>query len=73
MTHVLLVSDPQVRYPSSHKHGCLFPKVHDWFYHAGLTRNWRYVRGLAPDTVVFLGDMLDAGSTVQDNDEYACP
>lgn len=68
-THVLVITDPQVRHPTPHKHPGFFPSLHDWFYHAGLSKSWKYVNNLRPDVVIFLGDMLASGRKVKDDDE----
>ncbi|KAH8108076.1 hypothetical protein BXZ70DRAFT_914068 [Cristinia sonorae] len=69
ITHVLLVTDPQVRY---------LPRVRrrwadKWkfaSFHRTLQKNWQYAYGMEPDIVVFLGDMLAHGHHLDDDNEY---
>jgi ethanolamine phosphate phosphodiesterase len=68
-THLLVIADPQVRHAGAQKYTRFFPQLHDWFYHAGLRKSWRYASHLRPDIVVFLGDMMASGRKIRDDDE----
>ncbi|KAH9941010.1 hypothetical protein B0H21DRAFT_794210 [Amylocystis lapponica] len=68
-THVLLISDPQVRYvPSSRR--SRISALRQLFYDLALRRNWQFASRMRPDAVFFLGDMLASGRLVRNDDEY---
>ncbi|KAK7472737.1 hypothetical protein VKT23_000847 [Stygiomarasmius scandens] len=70
-THVLLISDPQVQRPS------IFREQSSWsgvikqlIYDVNLKKSWRIVKGLQPDVIFFLGDLLASGRMVNSEIEY---
>ncbi|KZT43486.1 hypothetical protein SISSUDRAFT_1068779 [Sistotremastrum suecicum HHB10207 ss-3] len=71
IAHVLLVSDPQVPHKFSLR--SRFPwmrfaarKSYEW----SLRKSWRVAKGLRPDVVIFLGDMLNNGRLAMSDSEY---
>lgn len=69
-SHVLLVTDPQVRSVSHNKPG-IASRFQYWLYHESLRKNWRYARQMKPDTIVFLGDILCSGRKIKRDKEYS--
>ncbi|KAJ7178332.1 hypothetical protein C8R43DRAFT_871393 [Mycena crocata] len=70
-THVLLVSDPQVRHPSVLWGESSWAKsLGQFLYEANLKRSWHVTRRLNPHAVFFLGDMLSSGKYVRSEAEY---
>ncbi|KAI0812590.1 Metallo-dependent phosphatase-like protein [Irpex lacteus] len=67
--HVLLLTDPQVRTSLSSERG-LFKPLRQWLYHEALRKNWAYAKSLRPNSVVFLGDIFDAGQKIKKEEEY---
>ncbi|KAI0688030.1 Metallo-dependent phosphatase-like protein [Cytidiella melzeri] len=66
---VLLVTDPQVWDLSSSGQGILV-RLRHWLYHDSLRKNWVHARSLRPDTIIFLGDIIDSGRKIQGDDAY---
>ena len=62
--HVLLVADPQV---SSPRRSAAWRR---WFRFTdiSLRKRWSFVRRVKPDVVVFLGDMLNDGRYLDDDE-----
>ncbi|KAJ7496142.1 hypothetical protein B0H11DRAFT_2171721 [Mycena galericulata] len=70
-THVLLISDPQVRHPSVMWGERSWAKSFGQFlYELNLKRSWHVTRRLNPHEVFFLGDMLSSGKFVRSEPEY---
>ncbi|KAJ7045664.1 hypothetical protein C8F04DRAFT_1065636 [Mycena alexandri] len=70
-THVLLISDPQVRHPSVvWSESSWFKSLGQFLYEANLKRSWHVTRRLNPHAVFFLGDMLSSGKYVRSEAEY---
>ncbi|KAJ7217908.1 hypothetical protein GGX14DRAFT_598569, partial [Mycena pura] len=70
-THVLLISDPQVRHPSALWAETSWVKsLGQFLYELNLKRSWHVARRLNPHAVFFLGDMLSAGKFVSSEAEY---
>ncbi|KAK7005639.1 Metallophos domain-containing protein [Favolaschia claudopus] len=69
-THVLLLSDPQVRHPSVMWGGGGAKAFGQFLYEANLRRSWHVTRRLNPHAVFFLGDMLSTGKYVRTEREY---
>ena len=63
-THVLLVADPQVSSPRRSAAWRRWLRLTD----ISLRKRWSYARRVKPDVVVFLGDMLNDGRSLG-NDE----
>ncbi|KAJ7901984.1 hypothetical protein B0H14DRAFT_2669388 [Mycena olivaceomarginata] len=68
-THVLLISDPQVRHPAVWGDGWV-KSLEQFLYEANLKRSWHVTRRLNPHAVFFLGDMLSSGKYVRSEAEY---
>ncbi|KAJ7647177.1 hypothetical protein FB45DRAFT_191286 [Roridomyces roridus] len=68
-THVLLISDPQVRHPSELR-GSWTKGLGQLLYELNLKRSWHVTRRLNPHQVFFLGDMLSSGKYVKSESEY---
>jgi hypothetical protein len=69
-THVLLISDPQVRHPAVWGDGWV-KSLEQFLYEANLKRSWHVTRRLNPHAVFFLGDMLSSGKYVRSEAEWA--
>ncbi|KAF7361763.1 Metallophos domain-containing protein [Mycena venus] len=69
-THVLLLSDPQVRHPSVMWGEGWVKSLGQFLYEANLKRSWHVTRRLNPHAVFFLGDMLSSGKYVRSEVEY---
>ncbi|KAJ7268838.1 hypothetical protein B0H12DRAFT_1096918 [Mycena haematopus] len=69
-THVLLLSDPQVRHPSVMRGEGWIKTLGQFLYEANLKRSWHVTRRLNPHAVFFLGDMLSSGKYVRSEAEY---
>ncbi|KAJ3488923.1 hypothetical protein NLI96_g2490 [Meripilus lineatus] len=69
-THVLLLSDSQVRYTPTNGRHRWSDDIRRLLYHITIRKNWNYASSMKPDAVVFLGDMLASGSRVTRDDEY---
>ncbi|KAJ7780516.1 hypothetical protein DFH07DRAFT_1055565 [Mycena maculata] len=70
-THVLLISDPQVRHPSALWGESSWAKfLGQFLYELNLKRSWHVTRRLNPHEVFFLGDMLSSGKYVRSEAEY---
>lgn len=70
-THVLLISDPQVRHPSVLWGERSWAKTLGQFlYEVNLRRSWHVTRRLNPHAVFFLGDMLSSGKYVRSEAEW---
>ncbi|KAL6308218.1 hypothetical protein BKA93DRAFT_766007 [Sparassis latifolia] len=68
-THVLLVSEPQVRYIPASKR-TLIARLRNFFYELTLQKNWSSVIRLKPDLVVFLGDMINSVRALKTDTDY---
>ncbi|KAJ3520377.1 hypothetical protein NM688_g9171 [Phlebia brevispora] len=68
-THVLLVSDPRVRYAPLYR-SSIFGNLHHWLYELSLRRTWQAALSFKPHTVVFLGDMLASGRKVKSPEDF---
>ncbi|KAI0790758.1 hypothetical protein C8Q75DRAFT_817135 [Abortiporus biennis] len=69
-SHVLLVSDPQVLREQQSSRRKWLDDIRRFLYELTIKKNWSFAASMNPQAVVFLGDMLAAGSHVQDEDEY---
>ncbi|KAJ6625485.1 hypothetical protein B0H10DRAFT_2161751 [Mycena sp. CBHHK59/15] len=70
-THVLLVSDPQVRHPSVLWNESSWRKsLGQYLYDSNLKRSWHVTCRLKPHAVFFLGDMLSSGKYMRSEAEY---
>ncbi|KAJ6594046.1 hypothetical protein B0H19DRAFT_921540 [Mycena capillaripes] len=70
-THVLLISDPQVRHPSVlWSESSWLKSLGQFQFEANLKRSWHVTRRLNPHAVFFLGDMLSSGKYVRSEAEY---
>ncbi|KAJ7703050.1 hypothetical protein B0H17DRAFT_922428 [Mycena rosella] len=67
-THVLLISDPQVRHPGAIETS--WANLGQFLYESNLKRSWHVTRRLNPHAVFFLGDMLSGGKYVRSEAEY---
>ncbi|KAJ7497439.1 hypothetical protein FB451DRAFT_1017458 [Mycena latifolia] len=68
-THVLLISDPQVRHPAAIERSWV-KSLEQFLYEINLKRSWHVTRRLNPHAVFFLGDMLSGGKYVRSEAEY---
>ncbi|KAJ6587063.1 hypothetical protein DFH09DRAFT_910520 [Mycena vulgaris] len=68
-THVLLISDPQVRHPRALESSWV-KSLGQFLYDSNLKRSWLATRRLKPHAVFFLGDMLSGGKYVRSEAEY---
>ncbi|KAJ7076352.1 hypothetical protein B0H15DRAFT_925189 [Mycena belliarum] len=68
-THVLLISDPQVRHPAATESSWT-KALGQFLYELNLKRSWHVTRRLNPHAVFFLGDMLSSGKYVRSEAEY---
>ncbi|KAJ8495385.1 hypothetical protein ONZ45_g12884 [Pleurotus djamor] len=70
VTHVLLIADPQVRFPLH-----AIESDASWFgeflYDTNLRKNWYAARHMKPDLVIFLGDMLASGKYAKEQAEFS--
>ncbi|KDQ27671.1 hypothetical protein PLEOSDRAFT_1104353 [Pleurotus ostreatus PC15] len=71
-THVLLISDPQVRYPLSALVGdnSFLGPFRQFLYDTSIRKNWYIAKHFHPDAVVVLGDMLARGKYARTQAEY---
>ncbi|CAK5281594.1 unnamed protein product [Mycena citricolor] len=69
-THVLLLSDPQVRHPSAWDDRPWTGFLEHLLYESNLKRSWHVTRRLNPHAVFFLGDMLSNGKYARSEAEY---
>ncbi|KAL1717433.1 hypothetical protein EV715DRAFT_274297 [Schizophyllum commune] len=70
-THILLISDPQVRPPRDFwEDTSWFASAREFFFELNLKRNWHVTRRLKPQTIFFLGDMLASGKYVHSEQEF---
>ncbi|KAJ7680471.1 hypothetical protein DFH06DRAFT_418962 [Mycena polygramma] len=70
-THILLLSDPQVRHPSVlWSESSWARSLGQFLYEANLKRSWHVTQRLKPHAVFFLGDMLSSGKYVRSDAEY---
>ncbi|KAL1696336.1 hypothetical protein GGG16DRAFT_43723, partial [Schizophyllum commune] len=70
-THILLISDPQVRPPRDFwEDTSWFASAREFFFELNLKRNWHVTRRLKPQTIFFLGDMLASGKYVHSEPEF---
>lgn len=73
-THVLLLSDAQVIHtPYGAFTGSSALAWQRFLADLSLRKNWHVTSRLKPDAVVFLGDMLAAGTAVKTADECVAP
>jgi hypothetical protein len=64
VTHILLVADPQILNERSYpERNSLLRAASRIFVDMNLRKAWRVARSTRPQTVIFLGDMLDNGFT----------
>jgi hypothetical protein len=63
-THILLVADAQIPMRQAHSQ-TITGLFHDVYMH----RAWKMTRRLHPHLVLFLGDMLKTGRSVESDDE----
>ncbi|KAJ7072198.1 hypothetical protein C8F01DRAFT_1243274 [Mycena amicta] len=70
-THILLISDPQVRPSVAWGMQSLSQSLYEAYYDLNLKRSWHVTRRLNPHAVFFLGDMLSSGKFVRSEAEYA--
>ncbi|RDB25239.1 hypothetical protein Hypma_007764 [Hypsizygus marmoreus] len=69
-TRILLISDPQVRHPAAAGSQSLLGHLRHFIFELNLKKSWHVTTRLRPHVVVFLGDMLASGKSVQDETEY---
>ncbi|TRM70030.1 hypothetical protein BD626DRAFT_476090 [Schizophyllum amplum] len=70
-THVLLVSDPQVRPPRDFwEDNSWLASARELFFELNLKRNWHVTRRMKPQAIFFLGDMLASGKYVHSEPEF---
>ncbi|KAJ6499148.1 hypothetical protein C8R45DRAFT_105691 [Mycena sanguinolenta] len=69
-THVLLLSDPQVRHPEVIRGEGWIKAFNQFLYETNLRRSWHVTSHLNPHVVFFLGDMLSSGKYVRSEAEY---
>lgn len=67
-THVLLISDPRVRYGPLYK-STFLNSLYNWFYELSLRKTWQAALSYNPHAVIFLGDMLASGRKVKSLEE----
>jgi hypothetical protein len=65
-THILVVSDPQVKHPGSLS---WFGALRQSITHSTLRKNWSVASRLNPQAIVCLGDMLASGRMVTSDHE----
>jgi hypothetical protein len=64
VTHILLIADPQILNDRSYpERNSLLRTASRIFVDINLRKAWRVARSTRPQTVIFLGDMLDNGFT----------
>lgn len=69
-THVLLVSDPQVRLPSDPQRDAVWlGRIRQFVVDLNLKKSWHVATRLQPHVVVFLGDMLANGKSIKNEAE----
>ncbi|KAH9855252.1 Metallo-dependent phosphatase-like protein [Lenzites betulinus] len=70
-THVLLVADPQIldhrSYPDRPP---WLMRLSQFIVDLNIRKSWRAVRRRRPDSVVFVGDMMDSGRVDMSDEEY---
>ncbi|KAF8638052.1 hypothetical protein AX16_010684 [Volvariella volvacea WC 439] len=66
-THVLLLSDPQIRYAASWHETWSIERV---LFDLNLRKSWHVARQLRPDVTIMMGDMLAQGKSVKDEASY---
>ncbi|KAL1748748.1 hypothetical protein HDZ31DRAFT_28870, partial [Schizophyllum fasciatum] len=70
-THILLITDPQVRPPRDFwEDTSWLASAREFFFDLNLKRNWHATRRLRPHTIFFLGDMLASGKYVHSEQEF---
>ncbi|KAH9978753.1 Metallo-dependent phosphatase-like protein [Lactifluus volemus] len=71
VTHILLVADPQILNERSYpERNSLLRAASRIFVDMNLRKAWRVARSTRPQTVIFLGDMLDNGFANMPISEY---
>ncbi|EAU91469.2 hypothetical protein CC1G_01958 [Coprinopsis cinerea okayama7 len=71
-THVLLLSDTQVKHPLLQSRGEAWSSViRRFFYDLNLKKSWHVTTRLKPDVVIFLGDMLSNGKQAKNAESYS--
>lgn len=68
-THVMLLSDPQVKPPNAMPDDTWGGYVAELVFDVSMKKSWRVARTLKPDVVIFLGDMLSGGKYVRSEKE----
>lgn len=69
-TRVLLVSDPQVQLPSILRQETVWlSTLRQFIFELNLKKSWHVTKRLRPHVVIFLGDMLASGKSVNDETE----
>ncbi|KAK0212798.1 hypothetical protein DFS33DRAFT_66866 [Desarmillaria ectypa] len=70
-THVMIISDPQVRQPSIfYEETSWLGSLRQLIFDLNLKKNWNVAAHFKPDVVIFLGDMLASGKHVRSEKEY---
>ncbi|KAL4266408.1 Calcineurin-like phosphoesterase domain-containing protein [Pleurotus pulmonarius] len=71
-THILLISDPQLRYPLSALVGdnSFLGPFRQFLYDTNIRKNWYIAKHFHPDAVIVLGDMLASGKYASTQAEY---
>lgn len=70
-THVMIISDPQVRHPSIfYEETSWLGSLRQLIFDLNLKKNWNVAAHFKPDVVIFLGDMLASGKHVRSENEY---
>jgi hypothetical protein len=69
-THIMLISDPQVRHP-----GVIWGErswlgsLRQFIFDSNLKKSWRVASRLKPHIIIFLGDMFATGQFARDEVE----
>lgn len=68
-TRVLLVSDPQVHPSILRQEIVWLSSLRQFIFELNLKKSWRVTKRLRPHVVIFLGDMLASGKSLDDEAE----
>ncbi len=69
-THIMIISDPQVRHPSIfYEETSWLGSLRQLIFDLNLKKNWNVAAHFKPDVVIFLGDMLASGKHVRSENE----
>ncbi|KAH6914339.1 hypothetical protein BKA70DRAFT_1421118 [Coprinopsis sp. MPI-PUGE-AT-0042] len=72
VSHVLLLSDTQVKHPLLQAAGQSWStSLRRFFYDLNLKKSWHVASRFHPDAIIFLGDMLSNGNQAKDEQSYA--